>query len=260
MQTEINNETMYEHPMNERVRNLLRLEHLYNIVDHRLKNDSELNCRAILEALLKISDLLIRSDIKNEIIKELKRQLDVLNKLKSNDEVDVDRLNMINHVIDSQLSRLQDRSYHPGDILKNSNLVSVFSQRINIPDGTCNFNLPRFHYWLKKSEFERKQDLIDWLSDLIPIKESSHMLLDNIRKSSTPTYENAKSGFYHRQVGTNIFCQLIRVNMSSTSSYYPDISGVKHRFTIRFMAAPNSNIRPTQTQSDIHFELHCCIL
>jgi cell division protein ZapD len=167
---------------------------------------------------------------------------------------------MINHVIDSQLSRLQDRSYHPGDILKNSNLASVFSQRINIPDGTCNFSLPRFHYWLKKSEFERKQDLIDWLSDLIPIKESSHMLLDNIRKSSTPTYENAKSGFYHRQVGTNIFCQLIRVNMSSTSSYYPDISGVKHRFTIRFMAAPNSNIRPTQTQSDIHFELHCCIL
>jgi cell division protein ZapD len=138
--------------------------------------------------------------------------------------------------------------------------MKVFSQRINILGGTCNFDLPRLHYWLKQSEFERRQDLIDWSSDLIPIKESGYILLENIRKSSTPTHEDAESGFYHKQIEANMSCQLIRVNISSISPYYPDISGVKHRFTIRFMEGVDSNTRPTQTHNDVHFELYCCIL
>jgi len=55
-------------------------------------------------------------------------------------------------------------------------------------------------------------------------------------------------------------CQLIRVNISSISPYYPDISGVKHRFSIRFMEGVDSNTNPTQTHNDVHFELYCCIL
>ena len=94
----------------------------------------------------------------------------------------------------------------------------------------------------------------------MPIKVSNTIILDSIRKSATPTYENAKSGFYHQQIGTNMPCQLIRVNMDPKSPYYPDINGVKHRFTIRFMEENSSNTKPLQTKNDINFELHCCIL
>ena len=79
MDKEISTNIAYEHPMNERIRSLLRIEHFYNIIENSLQEDSEQNCRLILEALLNISDLLIRSDIKNEIIKELKRQQDIFN-------------------------------------------------------------------------------------------------------------------------------------------------------------------------------------
>ena len=68
MYKEISTNIIYEHPMNERIRSLLRIEHFYNIIENSLQEDSEQNCRLILEALLNISDLLIRSDIKNEII------------------------------------------------------------------------------------------------------------------------------------------------------------------------------------------------
>ena len=139
-------------------------------------------------------------------------------------------------------------------------MVRVFSQRINIPGGTCNFDLPRLHYWLEQSESKRKQDLINWSSDLNLITESTNILLDNIRKSSVPTYENASSGFYHKQIGASASCQLIKVIVNSSSTYYPDISGVKHRFTVRFMEELDSNSKPIQTQNDIGFELHCCIL
>ena len=55
-------------------------------------------------------------------------------------------------------------------------------------------------------------------------------------------------------------CQLIQVNMNTISPYYPDISGVKHRFTIRFMEGAGSNLKSVQTNNDVHFELHCCVL
>ena len=260
MDQEINKNIIYEHPMNERVRSLLRIEHLYNIIENHLKDDTEYNCRTVIEALLSISDLLIRSDIKNEIIKELKRQLDIFNILNNNNEVDVDRLNMVCNVINEQLKNLQDQSYRPGENIRNNELIRIFSQRINIPGGSCNFDLPRLNYWLKKSESKRRQDLTDWSSDLIPIKETSLILLENIRKSRNPTYENAESGFYHKQIGTNMQCHLIRVIMNYVSPYYPDISGVKHRFSIRFMEELDTNVKPTQTHNDVHFELHCCIL
>tara|TARA_B100001250_G_scaffold408544_1_gene431142 strand:+ start:2962 stop:3744 length:783 start_codon:yes stop_codon:yes gene_type:complete len=260
MNQENNKNIIYEHPMNERVRSLLRIEHLYKIIEYNLKSDTEYNCRAVIEALLNISDLLIRSDIKNEIIKELKRQLDILEILKNNNEVDIDRLVVVCDEIDRQLKTLQNQSFHPGENIRNNELIRIFSQRINIPGGSCNFDLPRLNYWFKKSESKRKQDLSDWSSDLIPIKETSHVLLENIRKSRNPTYENAEAGFYHKQVGANIQCQLIRVIMSSMSPYYPDISGVKHRFSIRFMEEIDSNMKSMQTNNNVYFELHCCIL
>ena len=264
MNQENNKNIIYEHPMNERVRNLLRIEHLYNIIGNCSKEDSEYNCRETLRALLQISGLLVRSDMKNEIIKELKRQLEVFNALKNNDKygdhVDIDRLNTLNSIINEQLNNLQDLTYHPGEIIKNNELIRVFSQRINIPGGTCNFDLPRLHYWLEQSESKRKQDFINWSSDLTSIKESTNILLDNIRKSSVPTYENASSGFYHKQIGASASCQLIKVIVNSSSTYYPDISGVKHRFTVRFMEELDSNSKPIQTLNDIRFELHCCIL
>jgi len=264
MNQENNKNITYEHPMNERIRNLLRIEHLYNIIKNCSEEDSEYNSREILKALLQISELLVRSDMKNEIIKELKRQLEVFNILKNNDKygdlIDIDRLSILNSIINEQLNNLQDLTYHPGEIIKNNELIRVFSQRINIPGGTCNFDLPRLHYWLEQSESKRKQDLINWSSDLSPIKESTNILLDNIRKFNVLTYEDASSGFYHKQIGASVSCQLIQVIVNSGSTYYPDISGVKHRFTVRFMEELDSHSKPIQTQNDIRFELHCCIL
>ena len=61
----------FEQPLNERMRNLLRLEHLFSLIDNRINNLSDWDCRNILEALLEIVDLLGRSDLKTDLIKEL---------------------------------------------------------------------------------------------------------------------------------------------------------------------------------------------
>ena len=254
----MDNEIIYEHPMNERIRGLLRLEHLYAIIRYHLKNNGDSDYITVLATLLEISELLLRSDIKNEIIKELKRQSDVLNTLKNSEEIDEDRLSMAKNLINEQLSHIQNPLYQPADVFKNNEFIKIFSQRMNIPAGTCNFDLPRLHHWLNESEQKKKEEIRNWSSDLNPINHATYILLDNIRKSSSPINQNAASGFYHQQIESSASCQLIRIKIHSESPFYPDISGIKNRFTVRFMEVDTLTSKQVQTKGNIDFELHCC--
>ena len=81
-----------------------------------------------------------------------------------------------------------------------------------------------------------------------------------VRNSSDPISEKAETGFYQSPLDPSLSCQLIRVFLPTASRYYPEISGGKHRFTIRFMEESTTDFRPAQSKNDINFELHCCIL
>ena len=242
------------------MRNLLRLEHLFDLIQYRSQDTAEWDCRNVLESLLEINDLLTRSDLKTELIKELERHSSLLSSLENNPAVDQQRLNKINSEISELLLELRDNSFQPGNQLKSDELVTSFKQRISIPGGTCNFDLPRLHYWLNQPGIKRKQDLSKWSTDLDPIKKSIYLALDMIRNSTHPVREKAESGFYQKPIESNLSCQLIRVILPSASRYYPEISGGKHRFTIRFMEETATDTRPVQTNNDVDFELHCCIL
>jgi cell division protein ZapD len=255
------NKLTFEQPLNERMRNLLRLEHLFDLIAYRsMETIEKWDFRDILESLLEINDLLGRSDFKTELIKELERHSLMLTSLDSNPAVDQQQLKKINNEISELLKELRNNSYQPGDRLKKDELVTSFKQRISIPGGTCNFDLPRLHYWLNQANIKQKQDLTNWSNDLEPIKKSTYLALDMIRNSTNLTKEKAESGFYQKAIESNLSCQLIRVILPSASRYYPEISGGKHRFTIRFMEESSTEIRSSQTKNDVDFELHCCIL
>jgi cell division protein ZapD len=255
------NKIIFEQPLNERMRNLLRLEHLFDLIACRSENIiNKWDYRNILESLLEINDLLGRSDFKTELIKELDRHSLMLTSLENNPAVDQQRLKNVNNEICELLMELRNNSYQPGTQLKNDELVTSFKQRISIPGGTCNFDLPRLHYWLNQSDVKQKQNLDNWSSDLTPIKKSIYLALDMIRNSANPTIEKAESGFYQKSIESNVSCQLIRIFLPSASRYYPEISGGKHRFTIRFMEEATTDNRPGQTKNDVDFELHLGIL
>jgi len=255
------NKIIFEQPLNERLRNLLRLEHLFDLITYRSReSSSEWDSRNILESFLEINDLLGRSDFKTELIKELERHSSILAALENNPAVDIHRLKKINSDICELLIELRSMSYQPGNTLKNDELVTSFKQRISIPGGTCSFDLPRFHYWLNQTNVKQKLDLENWSKDLEPIKKSVYLTLDMIRNSTNPSNEKADSGFYQKAIESNLSCQLIRVLLPPTTRYYPEISGGKHRFTIRFMEEVTTSNRSSQTSNDIDFELHCCIL
>ena len=257
----MNDELIFEQPLNERIRNLLRLEHLFAQAGYRMARHSEWDCRNRLECLLKINDLLSRADLKAELIKELERHAAILGRLADNPEVDQARLPRIEAELGALLSRLKDSGYQPGAALRRDELVTGFRQRLDMAVGACNFDLPRFHYWLNRPVETRRRDLENWRRDLTPLNRATGMALDMIRNSTRPQKERASGGFYQSAIESGLSCQLIRVILPSASHCYPEISAGRHRFTIRFMEETGQGHgRPAQTGADVDFRLHCCIL
>jgi cell division protein ZapD len=258
--TKVQKNIIYEQPLNERVRTFLRLEHLFQITRHHMQNDNEFDSRTSVSGLLNIVDLLSRSDIRADLIKELDRHATTLNALSSNPNVDQDRLRTVLDNILTLLESLKKTSYQPGLNIKQDEFIISIKQRSVIPGGSCNFDLPNYHYWLHKSFDARTSDMDHWQSDLLLIYDSLKLALHMIRSSATPVLEHAVAGFFQKPIESGMACQLIRVSIPSGRQYYPEISGGKHRFTIRFLEQPSTKSRPVQIQDDVDFELHCCIL
>jgi len=254
------NTITYEQPLNERVRTFLRLEHLFDREDHFLAQTSEWDSRASLSLLLDIIDMLARSDVKTELIKEMERHVVTLSNLKINPGVDLERLKIILDNINLNLEVLRDSACQPGQILRQDELVTSIKQRSSIPGGSCNFDLPAYHHWLQHSTAKRNNDLDKWREDLLIIKKSIRLVLHMIRNSANPVIEQAVNGFFQKPIEGNVACQMIRVLLPDESVYFPEISGGKHRFTVRFLEQGSTYERPVQTKHSIEFELHCCIL
>lgn len=250
----------YEQPLNERVRVLLRLEHLFVFISERISGFSEWDSRAALGGLIDITDVLWRSDIKGELIKELERHLATFSRLRSNPHVDCHRLNetLLNH--DKTLKILKHPGYQPGHTLRQDELINAVKQRTAIPGGTCNFDLPAYHYWLNRPSSHRLQRIHGWLDELSVIRDGVFLALHAIRDSAYTTRVAALGGFYQQSLEPTVAHQLIRVQVPSVAELFPEVSAGKHRFTIRFLGQPETSARPVQTGSDVEFDLQCCIL
>jgi len=250
----------YEQPLNERVRTFLRVEYLFDLADHYSAGDSPWDARLCLASLLEIVDLIGRSDVRNELIKELERHSATLTALEANPGVDPQRLASVLRELNAYLLELRDGASQPGQVLRKDELVQSIRQRNAIPGGTCNFDLPAYHHWLHNPATDRKRRLDLWQKDLQVLKNAMKLALNMIRNSTSPKREQAERGFFQKPIESNVSCQLVRVVLPAGSKYYPEISGGRHRFTVRFMEQPETAERPAQTQDTVEFILHCCIL
>ncbi|MDN5863287.1 MAG: cell division protein ZapD [Salinisphaera sp.] len=251
---------IFEHPLNERVRGFLRLEHLFRNVDTRIHGSSEWDSRDTLISLIEIADILTRSDLKGELLKELERDAGTLNSLKENPAVDNDRLLTILQGINGLVEQLRAPGCQPGQNLRTDELISVIRQRSTLPSGTCGFDLPAYHFWLHQPDADRVADLDRWYRDLRIIRDAVGYALSMIRNSATPKQVEADNGIFQQSLDGANNCQLLRILLPTDSACFPEISGGKHRFSIRFMQREDTLSRPAQVQNTVEFELHCCIL
>ena len=250
--------TIYEHPLNERIRTLLRLEHLFRQAIHFQGGKNSWDSRVFIASLLDILDIFSRGDLKTELIKELERATNNLRNLMSIPEVDHDKLGTILRAMEHLIDNLHNLNSQPGQSLRDDDFITAIRQRSSIPGGTCDFDLPAYHQWLEGACEQRLTDQRRWLTSLDPIRQSIELLLKMIRNSAEAREIVATQGSYQRQLDNNAPFQLVRVLLPIASPYYAEISGSRHRFTIRFLR-PSAE-KAQLAEGEVSFRLACCSL
>lgn len=253
------NTIVYELPLNERIRTILRLDFLARRFEYFVNGASSWDSRAAVDALLDASVLVDRSDLRNELIKELERQLMILAPLEQSPGVDVARLRAVLDEFDLALDRLKARTGPLAQNLRTDEFLFDVQNRIGLPGGTCDFDLPYYHAWLERAPELRKHDLLRWAEELKPVWETTKLILNTIRGTGTTSPKVASTGSFQINFSADQACQLVRVILPAEVSYHPEMSGDHHRVTIRFLI-PQAEGRPILVHEDISFRLACCIL
>lgn len=249
----------YEQPLNERIRTFLRLEFLFQQAHAHLEGSSIWDSRATLTSILEMLSIFSRADLKTEVMKELERQIIVLERLEQNPGVDRQRLSLLLSEMDGFIDHLHASKGQIGHELRQNEFLNSIRQRSSIPGGTCDFDLPAYHYWLQQPTGMRRQQLEQWLKPFSVIAQSIGLILRLIRDSAPPAKEIAQTGFFQKTLEPTPPCHIVRVTVSADSPYFAEISGGKHRFTVRFMEQ-RIDERPVQTMGDVDFELTCCTI
>ncbi|MFO1419131.1 MAG: cell division protein ZapD [Methylotetracoccus sp.] len=250
---------LYEFPLNERIRLFIRLEKLFHEIEHFGKGASPLDSRAAVSSLVDVLTIAGRYDLKSELLKEIDRYNQYLGRFVGNDRVDRHKIEQVLGEL-REISELLYRS--PGKLgqsLLETDLFKAIAQRNSMPGGTCSFDLPAFYFWLEQDAYRRSEDLTRWLEPFDSVRSSIRLLLAFLRGSATPTAELAQAGFFQRNLDHSLPLQLLRVLVSRHYPCFAEISGGRHRVTVRFMRQVGDG-RPAAFQEDVEFRLSCCIL
>jgi cell division protein ZapD len=244
------------------MRVFMRLEHLFIQLNHFLSGTTVSDKRAVMTTLIDILSIFSRNNLKSELLIEIERLSRVLAVVANSPEVDKDKLAEMLAKLDDTKRNLYASSGKIGGKLMASNLFQSVSQRSAIPGGSCSFDLPAFHYWLAQDEAVQAKELDEWTKPFLEIHNAIELVLNFIRQSNVSTQEVAKAGFFQTSLplDANDSVQLLRVQVSQSTPCYAEISGGKHRFTVRFMLPATEGDRSTQTTQNIPFSLTCCQL
>lgn len=249
---------VYEHPLSERIRTLLRLEDLFERIDYFSgKNDGEEHHVALL-LIFEILEVASRADLKSDLLQELERQKQVLEALRDNPDISEEALDNVLWQIDQSSSRLFQASGKVGQELRENEWLMSIKQRTAIPGGVCEFDLPSYHYWSQQNPEVRRHDLQQWLAPFLPTRDAIGIVLRLLRESGKTSTQVAQQGVYQQMMAGRM-AQMLRIGLASEYACVPEISANKYALNIRFTTQEGMQ-RPKASENDVEFELTFCNL
>lgn len=248
---------IYEQPLNETIRICLRLELLFDQIDHHLHNITPLGTREIIALIINILNILDRPDLKSKLAKELNHHHTVLMRYGVVPDADQEKLQTLTKQLDELSRNLIDKSGKIGHRLRDTELLNTLRLHMASPGGGCSFDIPVYHYWLNLPVEVLKETVSDWLSDFAQIRTSVALMLDLVRKHGNGIDKTAIDGFHQELLDPQLNLRMIRIGVDKTIAAFPEISVGRHFLSVRFFN-PTIERRPDQYSHDMKFWIAYC--
>lgn len=248
--------TVYEYPLNERIRTWLRLEDMFDKTFYFIHGEDGRMHHAALMAVFELVDVVSRPEMKSELIQELDRQRASLEDLRGNPSVDAERLDAVLIRITSCLAELHGMSGKLGQHVRDNEWLSGIKGRAGIPGGTCSFDLPTYHFWMHQPAAPRVRDLMEWIAPLLPLKNAVEVVLRLLRDSGHQGRHVASQGLFQLMLAGRS-AHLLRIALDAPCA--PEVSANKYAVNIRFLI-PDGAQKPRPCDRDVEFSLTFCNL
>jgi len=249
---------LYEYPFNERIRTYLRLEHLLRRLAELVPRTHPLDHHYAIQALFEIMDVGARADLKTEILKDLERHKQVYNSYRGNPAISEAALDQFIARIDACYTALRDDEGRVGHALASDEWLAAIRNRITIPGGTCEFDLPAYHDWQHRPVEQRHADLSRWSSEIACLAEPVRLLLQLLRESGLAQKVFATQGQYQQSLPQSRTFQLLRLWLDPSLNLIPEISGNRLLFSVRLLRLTDGGRLEHATDAEAEFEVHLC--
>ena len=248
----------YEFPLNERIRTLLRLEDLFARIAHYTGLNHGMDHHAALITLFEILEVASRADLKSELLQELERQKRTLSALHNNPAISENALEAILAEIDGSSADILAMPGKTGQHLRENEWLMGIKQRAVMPGGTCEFDLPSYHYWQEQDASSRREHLRTWLAPFLPLYAGLKIVLRLLRDSGKILHFTAHQGAFQQMQGGRV-AQLLRVSLNRELVCIPEVGANKYAINIRFIVADYA-AKTTLFEQDVPFDLTFCSL
>jgi cell division protein ZapD len=246
---------VYEFPLNEKVRNYLRVEHLFTALSQPEKICEQHSEIQFFRDYFTLLELIERIDLRTELLRDLASYKSVLNAWKSYPNVDVGLIESQLELVNTIVIKLKD-SKRVGQELKSDRFLTAIRQRFSIPGATCSFDLPKLHFWLSLDKNTKQLNFNQWLAPLSVLKDAVATTMQFIRGRSELNEISVPNGFYQGIADNKV--ELIRVETAKDTQFYPTLSGNKYRYAVRFMKFSQQNNDSVSVDETVTFLMASC--
>jgi cell division protein ZapD len=248
---------LYEFPLNEGTRTMLRLEQLLARLQTLVERDAALDHHFALQTLFEIMDVGSRADLKSDLLKELDRHRNRLEEFRGNPQISERPLTEALTNMGRAYDDLHASAGKVGQALANDEWLMAVRSRISIPAGTCSFDLPAYFAWQHASPAQRRADLQRWLVTLQPVAQALRVLLSMLRDSASAYRVQATDGVFQQRLPEGKTYHLLRLQMDPALQLVPEISGHRLMVGVRLMRQ-ESDGRLKHATDNASFDLALC--
>jgi cell division protein ZapD len=248
---------LYEYPLNEGARTLLRLERLFARLQLLVSRDAEVDHHHALMTVFEVLELLGRSDLKGDMMRELDRQRLMLQSYRDNPAVASEPLEQLIAQFSAAFDALNRLSGKLGSEITSNEWLMALRGRSAVPGGTFEFDAPGYHAWLHRGAAVRRGDLQRWTAGLQGVAQGVRLIMNLVRESGQAIRAAAPGGQFQQSLPQGKPYQLLRLKLDDQLELVPEIAGHRLMVAVRFLRADTEG-RLKPAGEDVSFEFALC--
>ncbi len=249
---------LYEYPYSESIRTMLRLEHLFDRLATLIWREAPVDHHFALGTMFEIMDVASRADLKSDLLRDIERYKQQFNSYRGNPAIQESVLDGVLASLERAFTGLNEMQGKAGQALQANDWLMSIRSRINIPGGTCEFDLPAYYAWQHLPVAQRQADLQTWAATLAPLAEGLKVMLGLLRDAGHPHMVAAPCGQYTQSLKEGRSFQLLRLRIDPALGLIPEISANRLMVSIRLMRPEADGKLKIASDIDAGFELTLC--